>query len=355
MSDRMPDQDGLEPIDALFCALLEGSASDVQKQKFIALAESDPRTKGHSELLLRLRTAVLGPDDLDLDVLQEFMGVLSAGDGWDDFADSLRSEATNYENEPGSDLTDAIMATVDEQGLLVSRLFDGELSIDERKAVAEDLGNDPQVLMELSHHATLGRLIREAVGDQSRVHDLSGVWPAVARQIGMPDPEYVPGWEPIGEAIAAAVAEHGRLEPDVGQAMTSMIMERVEDYSLRMSKAKSSSTERRSSWFRWGVPAFALAAAAAALLVSPMFGDKALEDPNSAPEFSDQDDGFEIQYAEKDEVEIEELDFADDVFVQVMADEEDAGGPVIIMIDENVEPIELDEDEGVWDTGGEPI
>ena len=106
-------------------------------------------------------------------------------------------------------------------------MFDGELSIDERKAVAEDLGNDPQVLMELSHHATLGRLIREAVGDQSRVHDLSGVWPAVARQIGMPDPEYVPGWEPIGEAIAAAVAEHGRLEPDVGQAMTSMIMEPI--------------------------------------------------------------------------------------------------------------------------------
>ena len=355
MSDRMPDQDGLEPIDALFCVLLEGTSSDDQKQKFIALAESDPRTKGHSELLLRLRSAVLGPGDLDLDVLQEFMGVLSAGDGWDDFAESLRDEATHLAQEPGSDLTDAIMATVDEQGLLVSRLFDGELSTEERKSVAEGLGSNAQVLLELSHHATLGRLIREAVGDQSRLHDLSGIWPAVARQIGMPDPEYVPGWEPIGAAIAAAVAEHGRLETDVGQAMTSTIMERVEDYSVRMSKAKSSSPERRSSWFRWGIPAFAVAAAAAALLVSPMFGDSAVENRDSSPEFSEQDDGFEIQYAEKDEVEIEELDFADDVFVQVMADEEDAGGPVIIMIDENVEPIELDEDEGVWDTGGEPI
>jgi len=351
----MPERDGLEPIDALFCALLEGSASDEQKQEFLLLAESDPRTKGQSELLLRLRLAVLSPHELDLDVLQEFMGVLSAGDGWDDFADSLRSEASHLGKEPGSDLTDSIMANVDEQGLLVSRLFDGELSTEERKSVAEGLGSNENVLLELSQHATLGRMIREAVGDQSRLQDLSGVWSAVAQQIGMPDPEHVPGWAPIGEALAAVVAEHGRLDADVGSAMTSTIMERVEDYSLRMSKATSSSTKRRSSWFRWGIPTFAVAAAAAALLVSPMFGNTVSEHRDEAPEFSETEDGFEIQYAERDEVEIEELDFADDVFVQVMADEEDAGGPVIIMIDENVEPIEMDDEEGIWDTGGEPI
>ena len=91
-STHEPNFDGLEPIDALMCTLLEGSASPEQKQEFLGLVQEDPRFVGQSELLVRLRAAVLG-EELDLDVLQEFLGALSAADGWDDFADCLREES----------------------------------------------------------------------------------------------------------------------------------------------------------------------------------------------------------------------------------------------------------------------
>ena len=87
-SPQGPNFEGLEPIDALMCTLLEGSASAEQKQEFLGLVQDDPRFAGQSELLVRLRAAVLG-DELDLDVLQEFLGALSAADGWEDFADCL--------------------------------------------------------------------------------------------------------------------------------------------------------------------------------------------------------------------------------------------------------------------------
>ena len=88
MSERTPEQDleGLSPIDGLLCKLLEGSATDDEKQEFLALVEGDSRFAGQSELLVRVRSAVLGPE-VDLDVLQDFLSALSAGDGWDDFAE----------------------------------------------------------------------------------------------------------------------------------------------------------------------------------------------------------------------------------------------------------------------------
>ena len=144
MDDRTSDTEfeGLMPIDALLCTLLEGSASADQKQEFLDLVEADPRFFGQSELILRLRGAIFG-EELDLGVLQDFLGALSAEDGWDDFAETLRDQASDVSQMPGLDLTDSIMAAVgsaspqvgdvesvaseDEQALLISRLFDGDL------------------------------------------------------------------------------------------------------------------------------------------------------------------------------------------------------------------------------------
>ena len=61
-----------------------------------------------------------------------------------------------------------------------------------------------------------------------------------------------------------------------------------------------------------------------------------------------------IEYAEVDDAQIEDLKYADDVFVHVMS-EDDGSGPLIIMIDEDAGPLEPMEDDGVWDTGLEPI
>ena len=345
MSDKKPDfvMDGLDPIDALMCTLLEGSASNNDKQQFLALVQSDPRFAGESEWLVRLRAAVLG-EELDLDVLQEFLAALSAADGWEDFADCLRDEAEVSRRGVAEDLTDSIMAAVDERGMVLSQLYDGELSTADRLDVAPSLQGDPGALSALSQHATLGRLIREAVDEHSRKEDLTGIWSAVALSIGMPDPEYVEGWEPIGLAIKQAVQEHGVLTASESREMAASIMSEVESYASRMERVDAVSKPASRSWFRWAVPTFAMAAAAAAMLFTPLLGD----------EVDAVDEEIRIDYAEMDKAQIEDLEYAEDVVVHVMT-EDDGDGPLIIMIDEDAGAWDIQEDDGLWDTGMEPI
>ena len=340
-STQGPNMDGLEPIDALMCTLLEGDASSEQKQAFLNLVQEDPRFAGQSELLVRLRAAVLGPE-LDLDVLQEFLGALSAADGWDDFVDCLREDADVSKANVDGELTDSIMAAVDEEGLRLSQLYDGELSVDERQALAPMIDGNPQALSELSSHATLGRLIREAVSEHTRRDDLSGIWAQVAPAIGMSDPEFVEGWEPIGAAIAEAVKAHGHLESHELESMAASIMEEVGVYQQRMAQASTPAKPVSRRWFRWAIPTFALAAAAAAMLFVPLIGEE-IE--------GDAEEEISIEYAEVDEAMIEDLEFAEDVLVHVMT-EEDGSGPLIIMIDEDAVAMDFqDDEEGVWDTG----
>lgn len=361
MDDRTSDTEfeGLMPIDALLCTLLEGSASADQKQEFLDLVEADSRFFGQSELILRLRGAIFG-EELDLGVLQDFLGALSAEDGWDDFAETLRDQASDVSQMPGLDLTDSIMAAVgsatpqvgdvesvaseDEQALLISRLFDGDLSVQARKDLAPQLQSDVPALAALNDYATLGRLVREAVSEHSRRDDLSGIWAAVAPAIGLSDPEAVPGWEPIGAALVAAVREHGHLEEPQQVALAASIMEEVESYTAHMAGAQNAKPES-SGWFKWAIPTFALAAGAAAMLFFAIIGDGVNSELG--------EEIIHIEYAEIDEASLEELEYADDVFVHVMT-ADDSDGPLIIMIDEDVAPVEM-EDDGVWDTGMEPI
>ena len=345
MSDKKPGfvMDGLDPIDALMCTLLEGSASHDQKQEFLALVQSDTRFAGQSELLVRLRAAVLG-EELDLDVLQEFLVALSAADGWDDFADCLRDEAEVSKRGIEGDLTDSIMAAVDDRGVSLSRLYDGELTAEERVQLTASLERDPAALGTLSQHATLGRLIREAVDEHSRRDDLSGIWSGVALSIGMPDPEYVEGWEPIGLAIKEAVEEHGRLTEPESQRLAAAIMTEVEDYTRRIEGASAASKPASRGWFRWAVPSFAMAAAAAAMLFAPL--------PDDGVDGVEED--IRIDYAEMDKAQIEDLEYAEDVLVHVMT-EDDGEGPLIIMIDEDAGAWDMQEEDAVWDTGMEPI
>jgi hypothetical protein len=361
MDERIPgtEFEGLMPIDALLCALLEGSASVDQKQEFLDLVEADPRFLGQSELFLRLRGAIFG-EELDLQVLQDFLGALSAEDGWDDFADTLRDQATHISKIPDLDLTDSIMAAVgsaaplvpdtelvapeDQQLLLISRLFDGDLSVQARIDLAPRLESDVQALAALNDYATIGRLVREAVSEHSRRTDLSGIWAGVAPAIGLSDPEAVPGWEPIGAALVAAVREHGHLEETQQLALAASIMEEVEVHAAHMAGARSAKSET-GGWFKWVIPTFALAAGAAAMLFFAIIDDGV----NS--EF--EEETINIEYAEVDEASLDELEYADDVFVHVMTPD-DSDGPLIIMIDEDVPLVEM-EDDGEWDTGMEPI
>ena len=98
------------------------------------------------------------------------------------------------------------------------------------------------------------------------------------------------------------------------------------------------------SWFKWAVPTFALAAAAAATLFMVVLDDGV----------QSLDEDVLIEYAEMDEAQIEELEFAEDVLVHVMT-EEDGEGPLIIMIDEDAAAMDFQDDDEIWDTGVEPI
>jgi hypothetical protein len=362
MTKRTPESnfDGLMPLDALLCVLLEGSASSDQKQAFLDLVATDSRFSSQSEWVLKLRGAIFG-EALDLEVLQEFLGQLSAEDGWEDFAECLREEAAQTPQGLDGELADSIMAAVaaeseavesvaaeDAQALLISRLYDGELSVDMRKTLAPQLESDLQALAALNDHATLGRFVRQAVDEHSRRVDLSGIWAGVAPGIGLADPEEVPGWAPIGAALAAAVREHGVLESSEQVSMAASIMKDVEAHATHMAGAQGAPSAKPATrtWFRWAVPTFALAAAAAAMLFTPIIGD-GVENESGAAD-------LHIEYAEVDEAQLEDLAFADDVFVHVMVSG-DADGPLIIMIDEDVAFEAIDDDEGVWDTGMEPI
>jgi len=362
MTKRTPDSefDGLMPLDALLCVLLEGSANAEQKQEFLDLVASDPRFTGQNELVLKLRGAILG-EELDLEILQDFLGQLSAEDGWGDFAEGLREDASQTSSTLDVNLADAIMAAVapesdtceevaeeDARALILSRLFDGELSVDARTTLAPQLESDVQALAALNDYATLGRFIREAVDEHSRRVDLSGIWAGVAPNIGLADPEEVPGWAPLGAALVEAVREHGVLDASQQAALAASIMEDVEAHAAHMAGARNEAAPKPANraWFRWAVPTFAMAAAAAALLFTPIIGD-------GVDSVSGEED-LHIEYAERDEASLDELEYADDVFVHVMT-AEDADGPLIIMIDEDVEPPVYEEDDGVWDTGMEPI
>jgi hypothetical protein len=92
---------------------------------------------------------------------------------------------------------------------------------------------------------------------------------------------------------------------------------------------------------------------AAALLVAPILSGGEVD-----PDWDI--DSVEIEYAEIDLAEMESLEYADDVFVQVIMDLE-GNGPLIIFVDEDVpqgEPVWDDsdwgDDEG-WDTASEAI
>jgi hypothetical protein len=380
MTKRTKDTEfeGLMPLDALLCVLLEGSASAKQKQEFLDLVASDPRFSGQNELVLKLRGAIFG-EELDLGVLQDFLAQLSAEDGWGDFAECLREDAHHTSSTLNVNLADAIMAAVvpesdasedvaeeDARALMISRLFDGELSVDVRTSLAPQLESDVQALAALNDYATLGRFIREAVDEHSRRVDLSGIWAGVAPSIGLADPEEVPGWAPIGSALAEAVREHGVLDATQQAALAASIMVDVEAHAAHMAGARNEAPPKPASkaWFRWAVPTFAMAAAAAALLFTPIFGDGvdgSSGEESSHIEYAEMDIEYaemyaemDIEYAEMDEASLDELEFADDVFVHVMTAEDD-DGPLIIMIDEDVAVAEFEEDDGVWDTGMEPI
>jgi hypothetical protein len=258
----------------------------------------------------------------------------------------------------------SVVDTVDEQGLMLSRLVDGELSESERVSFTAEIATDDSALRQLSDHADLGRLIRESIAAKLKRVDFAPMWVAVSEGIGMESPEHVEGWAPIGVAIREVIDEASKFSVEQSERMSSAVMVEVErlaandaaafEFELALEEAK----KPRRRWLSFLPHAVAFAGVAAALLVVPILSGVEVE--------SDGDlDTIEMEYAAVDQAEMESLEYAEGVLVQVIMDIE-GDGPLIIFVDEDViqgDDADWDDadwnddwgdDEG-WDTAGEAI
>lgn len=208
------------------------------------------------------------------------------------------------------DVREAVMAEVGRDWLC--GLLDGQLPAEQHRAAAQRLMRDPSLGREMTALAEVGPRLREAL------HETAGevqVWPAVARQIGLADPEEVPGWQ-ADVLVGALRAEAG--EVDVRDA----VMRRIHRPSNVAEPVEIPAAANESGW-RTAVPALVLVAAAAMLFV--VFG-------NAPVGGTSNDAAAPLQFASAGEVTIEDLSYADDVIVHVMPAEGDA--PLIVWVDE---------------------
>jgi anti-sigma factor RsiW len=367
--------DGLNEIDALLGVILEGTSEAADRERFLALVELD--TRFTADLKERAKN-LLATEDVDLDLCQELLLALTEGDGWDDVSEAIRQDLGFDAEVTGdvldSSMVDSVMSAVealttsaalsaeDKRGQMLSRLVDGELSESERIAFTAEIATDDSALRALSDHADLGRLIRESLNAKVKMVDFAPMWVEVSKGIGMESPEHVEGWATVGAAIRQVVQEAANLSVEQKQEMSSAVMSEVErlaandtaavEFELALREAK----KPRRSWFSFLPHAVAFAGVAAAVLVAPMLGSS---------DIIVDEDTFEMEYAEVDLAEMETLEYASDVLVQVIMDVE-GDGPLIIFVDEDI-PQGGDEewddadwgddwgdDEG-WDTAGEAI
>ncbi len=359
----------LTRLDALLMRVLDDEASDDERRELLALADADARLAELIELRRALREAVLAREEDAVEVVGAVMAALQIDDDWDLAADSLRGAVLS--EAEGFDIADLVMASVaptpvapeaaveavaeDDPGVLISALHDGELSPEQRLAMASALGRDRGALQDMSDYADLGRHIREALADETRKAELAEVWTAVAPAIGLSHAEEIPGWEPYGEAIREAVMAAAVISPADSAALTDRVMDRLprplpvlDDEGEEISELDEliAPGEWQSWLVRLSVPALVLAAGL--LLVLPNLwrapeAPEAVEGGEQIAHVIQPDDrGADPQLMSTDSgmlaapVQVESLETADDVLVQVMQFEDD--GPLFLMIDTEEAP-----------------
>ncbi|MCB9742500.1 MAG: hypothetical protein H6740_07875 [Alphaproteobacteria bacterium] len=339
MTQQHPDA-----LDLLLMRVLDGEASEDERRELLALADAEPRLADARALRERLRAAVLEQAGELPDVVAEVMSALELDDGWEPLADALREAVA----VPAPDLSDLIMAAVApapepdpveaDPAALLSALHDGELSAAQRVQLAAGFGREDHIA--LNHYAELGRLLRESLREHAQAESVESVWAAVAPGIGLSDPEHVPGWDPIAEALRAAVAETARQTPEEEVSLTAAIMNGLPRPEPRPVEEPEGSIMRPPEpvplWrMLLGNPTLIVAAVAAMLIAIYGFDPNGIQpspiEPveQAAPPVAD---NGSLELLENNEAEVEELEYADEVIVQVVQLGE--GAPILLMVDE---------------------
>ncbi len=340
-------------LDALLMRVLDGEASSAEREELLELADADERLAAHERLRVALRTAIMEVADTPVDVVGEVLEALSIEDGWGAISDALRHEVMNFDisdsvmtaiETPAIETPAAELETAPEEEVVLSALFDGEVSVQERMALAGRIASDTESRDTLNAYAQIGRLMRQTVKAEAKHVDLSGTWSAVAQAIGVEDPEYVEGWEPVGQALKDVVLAEAHMSQAESAELTEEILVAVRPRGLVLLEPEEpeEAVELQASQARYLLPAMAMAALAlmAALpFLSPSTKDSNPLDPVAAEE-------LQLNFAEINKAEVENLEYAQDVFVHVIQDDGE-GAPMIIFIEEDT-PM----DEELADTGG---
>ncbi len=261
-------QDTLARLDQLLMRVIDGEASLEERRELLTLPEADVQLaelRGLSEVLSEAVMAAAGDEP---ELAGPVLEALGRDDGWSAISDALResvdrpvdvadgvmaalglsdavdvafSGLRDLASEP-VDVVDGVMAAILDEATeeapvaaaealeeaspeaWISALHDGELPVEERLRIAADLPQDRAALSELTAYAEIGRLVKTALTQEARQADLSPVWAAVAQGIGLDGPEHVPGWEPVGLALRAAIEDRARLTVGEGVELSAAIM-----------------------------------------------------------------------------------------------------------------------------------
>jgi hypothetical protein len=297
----------------------------------------DPSRRAEAVVAL-VAAGLVGPDDaLEdgdaaawLEVLDEVplglgvaAAVRSAGDAAIDRAfdpSSVRvgdAVASAARAAGGIDLADAVLAAVaaPEDALpegWIAGLLDHALPPELHERAARAVAADAEVRADVGRQASVGRRLREAV--EAEAGATPAVWPAVSAEMGLADPETVPGWD--GARLRRAVVE---------AAGTVDVRDGVLE-SVRRDARAPIPDEPEPMNRGWIVTAFVVAAAAAALVaVAPWLVLPA----NEAPLFVERP----MDFASTSEMNVDEVRYGENasVFVDLPAAE---GEPVIIWVDD---------------------
>lgn len=326
-------EETLPRIDELLMRVLDGEASAAQRAELLALADADARLTPLVALRERLREAVMEEVGQPEEVVGEVLAALAIDDGWDLTALSLR-DALKVESPP--DLSGAVLQAImaPDPDAALSALVDGEVSVEQRLALAKRLMDDREAHQVLAEYAEIGRMLREST-QRVAGPSFDGVWEGVAKAISLDDPDYVPGWEPLAVAVRESVLAEATLSPQESARLTGAILNALP----RAEEAPAPVVAPRVPWWRALLqgPVFgaaALAAAAVLLLNLPALREEPTSPaaPEVAPQIAASADG-ELKIGTFNQIEVESLEVAPDVMVQVVQLED--GAPVLLMIDED--------------------
>lgn len=318
----------MDLLDVLLMRVLDGEASDEDRARLLELGDAEQRLARLQELRSELQGA---------------LEHAAASFGEVDFADDIMAAI-----QPGlSAVEDA--QTIDEPitedlglALRLSAMIDGELSGEERLAMGEHLAANPNDVDLMTGFADLGRELRQGVEENIK-GDTVDVWSAVAGEIGIADPEEVPGWDAAADVLREAVAARAEISAEDEGRLTAAIMNALPRPEALPEPVTEEEPESASPWSRiFSSPGVLAMAALAVLLVmvgQTFVPDEAVE---TAPptevatviEAPAEEAPSEL-YALVHETEVESLETDDDVLVQVMQMEE--GAPLFLMIDEGDE------------------